>query len=315
MTEKEWLEYLKKYLFEKLPVLKSQNEDSAVIKLENGEFLLLTTDALVEGIHFSLDYYTFYDVGVKLATSNLSDIAATGGEPEWALLTLGSPQALETSWIDPFIQGLTETLQKYGAKLIGGDTVKSPYFFVNLFLTGKTKNPILRKGAKEGDLIFVSRPLGESAAFLRYIKDLPLSEIPENLKKAHLRPEPEILLGKELSFLNLATAMIDISDGLLLDLWRICKENQVGAEIYENKIPIGKGATLEEALSGGEDYALLFTIKKENLKKLEKLSKKLNRTFFGIGKIISENTLYLIKNSKKVKIDPKGFDHFKKYKK
>ncbi|MCS7279634.1 MAG: thiamine-phosphate kinase [Thermodesulfobacteriaceae bacterium] len=310
MTEKEWIDFLKSYLFEDFPVLKSKNEDCAVIKLAERDYLLLTTDALVEQVHFQWEYTSFYDLGVKLAVSNLSDIAATGGIPNFALLTLGSSKPLETFWLEPFMEGLTSTLERYGTKLIGGDTVKSSVFFVNLVVMGRTKNPLLRKGAQVGDYIFVSRKLGESVAFLREIKKLPLEQIPENLKKAHLRPEPEIELGKELSYQELATSVIDISDGLLLDLWRICKENEVGAEIWKEKIPVGLYATLEEALSGGEDYALLFTVKEENLKKLENLGLRLNRTFFKIGKIIKEKKLYLLEGDLKREIKPLGFNHF-----
>jgi len=311
MTEKDWIEYLKKYLVENFLVLKSKNEDCAVIKLGNKKYLLLTTDALVEEIHFRFSYTSFFDLGVKLATSNLSDIAAMGGEPKWALLTIGSPHPIEPFWIDPFMEGLTSVLKKFGASLVGGDTVKSPSFFVNLALIGETKNPILRKGTKPGEFIFVSKPLGESSAFLRLIKSKSLEEIPQSVKLAHLRPEPEIELGKVLSKKNLATSMIDISDGLLLDLWRICEENETGAEIWEEKIPKGEFATLEDALYGGEDYALLFTVKEDNLKNLEKIAKKLKKPLFKIGRIIEEKKLYLIRETERVEIKPEGFDHFK----
>jgi len=310
MTEKEWLKYLKKYIIENSYVIKSKNEDCAVIKLSKNRYLLFTTDALVEKIHFHFSYTSFFDLGVKLATSNLSDIAAMGGEPKWALLTLGSPKPIDKSWINPFMEALISTLKKFETHLVGGDTVKSPFFFVNLALIGETKNPIFRKGAQPEDYIFVSRPLGESSAFLRLIQKKSLKDIPESVKQAHLRPEPEILLGKELSKQKLATSMIDISDGLLIDLWRICEESKVGAELWEDKIPIGNFATLEEALSGGEDYALLFTVEEKNLKKLENLAKKFNRKFFKIGRILKERNFYLIKGTKRLKIKPKGFDHF-----
>ncbi len=311
MTEKDWIEYLKKYLSEEPPVVKTKNEDCAVIKLSKNRYLLFTTDALVEDIHFRLSYTSFFDLGIKLAVSNLSDIASMGGEPKWALLTIGSPYSIEPSWIDPFMEGLVSTLKKFGAFLVGGDTVKSSVFFINLALTGETRNPILRKGAKPEEYIFVSRPLGESSAFLRLIETQPLEKIPESVKLAHLRPEPEMELGKVLSKKNLATAMIDISDGLLLDLWRICKENKIGAELWEKAIPVGEFATLKEALSGGEDYALLFTVKEEKLETLEKIAKRLKRKLFKIGRTIKENKLYLVRDKKKTEISPQGFDHFK----
>lgn len=310
MTEIEWLEYLKQYIEEGASLIKTKNEDCAVIKLSSKNYVLLTTDSMVEGIHFNLRYFSFYELGVKLAVSNLSDIAACGGKPLWGLLTLGTPFPPEESWVKPFLEGLTDSLKKYGACLIGGDTVKSQVFFLGLTLVGKTNFPILRKGAKPGDLIFVSKKLGGSAAFLRLIKDLNKEQIPDEIKTAHLAPSPEVELGIKLSQYKLATSMIDISDGLILDLSRICKENEVGAEIYEKNLPIETHATLDEALFGGEDYALLFTIEEKNLKKLEKIEKSLKKKLYFIGRIIKEKNLYLIKDKQKLKIIPKGFDHF-----
>lgn len=307
MNEREWLEYLKKYLYENPPIIATFNEDTTVIKVKENQYLLFTTDALVEGVHFELSYFDFYSLGVKLAVSNLSDISAMGGEPKWALLTLGSPKPIDSSFIDPFMEGLINTLEKYSAHLTGGDTVKSPFFFFSLTLLGETERPLFRRGAKAGDYLFVSRPLGGSASFLRLIrKDTPLELIPENLKKAHLQPEPEIELG--LSLREIASSAIDISDGLLLDLSRICKASQVSAEIEEEKIPIEEGATLEEALTGGEDYALLFTVPEEKLSFLKNLPKEV----FFIGKIIEgKSEIFLItKKGERKSLSPQGFDHF-----
>jgi thiamine-monophosphate kinase len=307
MTEKEWLEYLKKYLWTKPPVVSAFNEDCAVIQAEEGKYLLFTTDALIEGVHFDLSYTDFYSLGIKLAVSNLSDIAAMGGDPRWALLTLGSPKPLEPEWVDPFMEGLVSTLERYSAYLIGGDTVKSPCYMLNLALTGETDSPLLRSKARPGDLIFVSKPLGESSAFLRYIKTYPQTEVPANLKKAHLRPSPEIELGRAIR--KIAHACIDISDGLLLDLYRICTASEVSAEIDEDKIPLGYGVTLQDALSGGEDYALLFTIPQENLKDLER---KKTKDLYKIGKILKGKGKIILKTQRGEtrEVPPLGFDHF-----
>ncbi len=309
MNEKAWIEYLKRFLYEKEPVLKSKNEDCAVINFGK-KYLLFATDALVEDVHFKLSYTSFFEIGVKLAVANLSDIAATGGEPKWALLTIGSPAPIEKNWIDHFMNGLVSTLENYEAFLIGGDTVKSKTLFFNLAIVGETKNPVLRRGAIPGDLIFVSRPLGQSSAFLRLIKNKNLKGIPKSVKNAHLLPEPEVILGKELSKRKLPTSMIDISDGLLIDLWRICQENHVGAELDVKKIPVGKEATLKEALTGGEDYALLFTIPSQKLNPLKRLEKKLKRNFFCIGKIIEEKRFFFKENDKIKEAEILGFDHF-----
>lgn len=309
MTETEWISYLRKFLFQREQVLATHNEDCAVIKY-NDHYLLLTTDALVEKVHFRLEYTDYYSLGYKLASTNLSDIAAMGGEPRWALFTLGSPQPPEPFWLDPLMEGLVTTLENFGAHLIGGDTVKSELLFLSLTLIGETDKPLLRKGAKPGDYIFVSKELGKSAAFLRYIRELPIEEIPTPVVEAHLRPTPEIELGKAIRYI--ANSAIDISDGLLLDLYRLCWASGVSAELDLSRIPISPYATLEEALSGGEDYALLFTIPEEKIEELYSLSSKLNLNFYYIGKIIKDNhKIFLIKDKgERVELSPRGFDHF-----
>ncbi|MFN4196672.1 MAG: thiamine-phosphate kinase [Caldimicrobium sp.] len=309
MTEQELIEYLKKYLFLEKPIYAAYNEDCSVIKLKKEKYLLLTTDAMVEGIHFDLTFTDFKSLGYKLAACNLSDIAAMGGEPKWALLTLGAPKPPEKDWIDPFMKGLTTHLKKYKAFLVGGDTVKSPFFFFNLTLIGETGAPILRSGAKVGDYIFVSKPLGGCSAFLRKKKE-NREKISPSLQRAYLRPKPEILLGTALQ--KIAYAAIDISDGLVLDLYRLCQASGVSAEIDESLIPIAQGATLFDALFGGEDYALLFTVPENNLAKLQQISKKLKRSLYLIGRTKKgKEKVYLKRKEGRIEeIAPLGYDHF-----
>lgn len=310
MTENEWIFYLQRFLSKEYPVLASVNEDCAVIALERGDYLLLTTDAMVEGVHFDLTYMDYYALGYKLATANLSDIASMGGVPLWGLLTIGSPEPPESGWIDSFMEGLIQQLSKYGAKLVGGDTVRADQLIVNLCLVGRTERPIFRSGARPGDLIFVSRPLGQSSAFLRYIKKGLSTDMPEVLKRSHLFPEPEIALGRALK--ELATSAIDISDGLLLDLSRLCMASGVSAEIREDAIPVGEHASLEDALSGGEDYALLFTVGENDINKLEEISKELERSFSCIGRIYEGygNLFLRTREGERKALSPSGYDHF-----
>ncbi|OAQ21122.1 Thiamine-monophosphate kinase [Thermosulfurimonas dismutans] len=299
MRESEFLLRIRPYLYEKEGLVSSADEDCAVIA-EGQAFRLYTVDALVEDIHFKWSYFTPYALGFKLAAVNLSDIAAMGGIPEWALLTLGFPEPPRGDFIEGFYRGLVEGLSRFGARLVGGDTVRSPVFWAALFLSGRTENPILRKGASPGDLIYVSRSLGASAAALRYF--LSGEEPPEFLRKAHLFPEPEISLGRLLSEKALASAMMDVSDGLLLDLSKLCRTSEVGAEIEE--VPVAPGATEEEALSGGEDYALIFTVPKE---KERFLLESVDRPLYRLGKIISQKEkIYLYGRP----VAPEGFDHF-----
>jgi len=308
VTEQEWIEYLRRFLPQNREILASAEEDCAVIKLQEKKYLLFTTDALVEGIHFKLDYYTLFDLGYKLSAVNLSDIAAMGGTPLYAVLTLGSNIALDKAWLDPLLEGINACLGNYSARLVGGDTVKSPVFFINLALVGVAERPVLRTTAKPGDEVIISRPLGASSAFLRLIKEKPLEEIPEEARLAHLRPEPEVKLGRELS--QVAESMIDISDGLLLDLYRLCRPSNVGAIVEVEKIPVASCATLDDALTGGEDFALLFTVSKEKLSAMPKIEESLNRKLYKIGKIIPERKLFLKENGGLREIAPRGYDHF-----
>ena len=303
MNEAEWLKRIYAYLDEDF-----QNEDCAVIKKDDNHYLVITTDALVEKVHFDFSYFTYYQVGYKLGVVNLSDIASTGAKPLWALLTLGDKNLTEKHL--EFLNGLKTILNKTQTKLIGGDTVKSPFFFANLTVFGETKYPLLRKGANVEDFIFVSKPLGESSAFLKYVKEHPHSAIPENLKKAHLMPYPEVELGMLLSNYKIASSCIDVSDGLVIDLYRICEKNKVGAIIWEHKIPIGQEATFEDALYGGEDFALLFTVPKSNLPKLQLIENKLKKKLYCIGTIIKEKKIYLQKKNMLEELLIKGFDHF-----
>lgn len=303
MTEEEFLRQVAPYLSRDPRAVRTAEEDCAVWKEPGGAFLLFTADALVEGVHFKRAYFSPYALGRKLSAVNLSDIAAMGGAPEGALLVLGFSQEPEKEFVDQFYKGLTEELSRFGAGLLGGDTVKSPVLWAALFLFGRAEQPVFRQGARPGDLIFVSRPLGASAAALRWFSER--KEPPEALKKAHLFPEPEVELGRFLAQNGLATAMIDVSDGLLLDLHRLCRASGVGAELYE--IPIAEGATEKEALAGGEDYALLFTVPQEKAKALKEFSEK--RPLFHLGRILPSPERLLYRGRP---LAPQGFDHFKK---
>lgn len=310
MTENEWIFHLSKYLSTESPIVASYNEDCAVITLETGEFLLLTTDAMVERVHFDLAYTEYYALGYKLASINLSDIASMGGLPLYALLTIGCPTPPDSIWIDPLMEGLVSQLHKYGVKLVGGDTVRADQLILNLCVIGKTERPLLRSGAKPGDLIYVSRPLGQSSAFLKFLKKENFDQIPDELKRSHFYPEPEVILGRAIK--DFATSAIDISDGLLLDLFRLCVASCVSAHIFEEAIPVGNFASLEDALSGGEDYALLFTLNEKDTNKLEEISGKLQRTFFPIGKIYEGNGEIILigREGERRLLSPSGYDHF-----
>jgi len=297
MTEEGFLSLVKTFLYEKEGEVRGRDEDCAVVE-EAGFFRLYTADALVEGVHFRRGYFSPYALGFKLAAVNLSDIAAMGGTPEWALLILGFSSPPEEDFVREFYRGLNEALETFGARLVGGDTVRSRELWAGLFLVGRAERPILRRGARPGDLIYVSRPLGAAAAALRYFREG--RDPPKDLKKAHLFPEPEVELGRTLAGEGLPTAMMDLSDGLLLDLSRLCRINGVGARLRD--IPVADGATLEEALSGGEDYALLFTVPPEKESRLRDLAPRV----LPVGEISPEPGIFLGDRL----LSPAGFDHF-----
>ncbi|HFC97807.1 MAG TPA: thiamine-phosphate kinase [Thermosulfurimonas dismutans] len=300
MTEERFLELVSRYLRQAPPAVRTAEEDCAV--LEGGRvYRLFTADALVEGVHFRSRYFPARALGWKLAAVNLSDLAAMGGRPEGALLILGLPRPPEPPWIEDFYGGLIQALSTYGADLYGGDTVRSPVLWAGLFLFGEASRPVFRRGGRAGDLIFVSRPLGGAAAALRYLESG--HDPPEPLRRCLLFPEPEIELGRLLAEEGLATAMMDLSDGLLLDLYRLCRASRVGAALEE--IPIAEGATEKDALSGGEDYALLFTVPPEKARHLPRLIPE--RRLYRIGHLLPETGTLLYRGKP---ISPRGFDHF-----
>ncbi len=319
MNEEEIIRFFETTAFSSPEVVKGVGDDCAVVNL--GErWLLLTKDALVEGIHFSWSYFSAYFLGRKLAAVNLSDIAAMGGRPRFALLTLALPEAPERSFLEDFFQGLSERLASYGAILLGGDTVRQPSrALFDLALVGEAAPGavVFREGARPGDLLFVSRPLGASAAALELLQSG--QRPPEAWLKAHLDPEPEVELGLLLAEEGLAEALIDISDGLLLDLARLCRASKVGAELEESSIPQAvtplRGLShtpLEYALSGGEDFALLFAVRPEKERALQARLAAVKRQPYCIGRLLPQGEgLRLRRSDGQIEaLSPQGFDHF-----
>ncbi len=229
---------------------------------------LFTTDTVVEGVHFTRDTTPWRDLGWKSLASNISDIAAMGGLPTHALVTLGLPP--DTAVADPedLYRGLLEIANRFGVSIVGGDMVRSPVVFITVALSGVTNRaPMLRSTARPGDVIAVTGELGSSAGGLKLmLEGLNASgEAAEHLKNAHRRPVPDVAAGQVLAESGVTTAM-DISDGLCDDLGKLCRASGVAAEIEADRVPIHpllRQAFPEEclgmALNGGEDYKLLFT--------------------------------------------------------
>jgi thiamine-monophosphate kinase len=250
-------------------VLTGIGDDCAVLRLPPGHEALVTTDFSLEGIHFRREWHAPESVGHRCLTRGLSDIAAMGGEPIAAFLSLALPRDLPQKWVDGFMRGLLSLARKFGVSLAGGDTAESPDgILADIIVLGSVPRgkAILRSGARPGDRVYVSGKLGGSAATLERMRVKPKRRLNPGDFKAHFFPEPRIQLGRILREKGLASALIDISDGLSTDLAHICEESGVGAEIEKESIPravIGKPdheVDWRFAMHGGEDYELLFTV-------------------------------------------------------
>ncbi|MFN0168515.1 MAG: thiamine-phosphate kinase [Bryobacteraceae bacterium] len=229
-------------------------DDCAIIRPRGTtEDLLFTTDLLLENVHFRRDTHSAVDVGHKALARGLSDIAAMGGVPRFCLLSLAVAGWTTPRWIDGFYKGLLRLAARHQMPLAGGDLARAELVACDIVVCGAVPRgkALLRSGARPGDLVYVSGHLGGAA--------LGLWHGSGSGWKCHLRPEPRVELGQMLRKSLHATAAMDLSDGLSLDLWRLCERSGVGAEIDD--VPVFTGASLELALHGGEDYELLFTVR------------------------------------------------------
>jgi thiamine-monophosphate kinase len=237
-------------------------DDAAVLRAPPRGPFLLATDLVVEGVHVDLALSDAADVGWKALSVNVSDLAAMGGRPLYAVSAVAGP---ETADLDGLASGLAEAARAYACPVVGGDLSAAPLLVVSVAVTGTTDGatPVLRSGARPGDSVFVTGPLGASAAGLRLLRartggaEVLLGPQPDRaLVAAYLRPRARVAEGRAARLAG-ATAMIDVSDGFALDLWRLADASGVGLEL--DTLPVAPGAPAEEALSGGEDYELCFT--------------------------------------------------------
>jgi thiamine-monophosphate kinase len=240
-------------------------DDCAVLRVPPGHEVLVTTDFTIEKVHFRRDWHRPEWVGWRCLTRGLSDIAAMGGEPLAAFLSLAVDREVPQKWVDRFLNGLLELAEQFGVPLAGGDTAQSAGGIqADIVVVGSVPKgkALLRSGAKVGEHIYVTGELGGSAAALARL----VAAKPAGVRSfAGARPQPRMAVGQWLRRRGVASAMIDLSDGLSTDLEHICQESRVGAEIEAGAIPraqIGRGkkpVALELALHGGDDYELLFT--------------------------------------------------------
>ncbi|OGX07388.1 MAG: thiamine-phosphate kinase [Omnitrophica WOR_2 bacterium GWA2_47_8] len=288
-----FIDLIKKGALKRPGVIKGIGDDTAVLSLNKDKFLLFTTDMLIEDVHF-LASAKARDIGYKAMACNISDIAAMGGIPTYAVVSIGLPVHKPLSFALNIYKGINALCRKFNAAVVGGDTVKSDKVVVNIALLGEVrkKDLVLRNGARKGDQIFVTGPLGNSLKTGRHLSFIPRVKEAQYLVR-NFNP----------------TAMIDISDGLAADLGHILEQSKVGAILHEKKIPFAPGAALKNALYDGEDFELLFTLP---ILQAKMLLKQKGLRFYHIGEITKEREIIRIhdKNNQLRTIQAIGYKHF-----
>jgi thiamine-monophosphate kinase len=296
-------------------------DDAALWSPTRGYETILTCDWFLEGTHFLRDKHSADAVGWKCLARAVSDVAAMGGVPRCFLLSLALPGTRTGPWLDEFLLGLRRAAKKFECVLAGGDTTRRRDILIDVTVVGEVRpsRAVLRSGARPGDILFVSGRLGEAELGLRLIRrNKRRLNSRDPLLRKHLYPEPRLALGHWLSEKRLASAMMDLSDGLSADLPRLCAASRVGAHIHAERIPAvrvpsrrasGGGNPLALALHGGDDYELLFTVPRKKLKDIPS-------SFHGIpiteiGEITKKRALLLIdKTGHGLPLPNRGWDPF-----
>ena len=266
--------------------------DCAAVSVSRGMKLLATTDAVVEGVHFRLPGFSPEDVGWKALAVNLSDLAAAGARPRWFLCALGLPQRA-VALVPRIARGMAKLASASGCKLVGGNVTRASQLSLTITALGEARRPLSRFGARPGDALVVAGRLGDAAA---------------GLTPAQRRPQP--LVAEGLRAAKLASASIDVSDGFLQDLSHLCEASRVGAVVECSALPLGPAARrlpdgMELALTGGEDYALIFSVPRRRLAALQRAVRCVE-----VGRITGDRALRLTELGQPRPLPARlGFDH------
>jgi thiamine-monophosphate kinase len=311
-------------------VLVGIGDDVAVLEADANRVWLATCDVQVEGSHFLREKITPQDLGRKALAVNLSDIAATGGKPRFALISLGLPEDLPVEFVDGLYEGLSAEACLFGVCLVGGNISRSRLgMFIDIFLLGEAprENILLRSGAQVGDKILVTGSLGDAAAGVALLLDDALATNEKYARIARMRrdtPTPRVREGQWLGAAHQATAMIDVSDGLAGDLGHICEQSEVGVRLFADQLPVDKanralaaathGSEWHFALHGGEDYELLFTAPDTRAQELSaQLTLETGTPVSMIGEIVPKGMgqQLVLPDERIVTFETHGWDHFK----
>jgi len=308
-------------------VVRAIGDDAAVIRFDGRHWMLLTTDMLVERVHFNRSWCTGAELGHKALAVNLSDIAAMGGEPLDAFVSLAVPPGCDLDYLDGLYSGIRQLADRFAVAILGGDTTGSKVdLIVNIALTGRVEKnrALFRNTARPGDTIFCTGSLGESRAGLYLLtNDVAVdSEEMAALRSAHILPRPQVAEGRFLAAAGVH-AVIDVSDGLSSDLGHIVRESRVGARIFADRIPVSRPLVafcerfghdpLATALAGGEDFVLLGTVGAESAEAVAQgFEEAFQRPLHRIGEVTGPGTLEWIDHSGKPHaLAPAGWDHFR----
>lgn len=306
-------------------------DDAAVLRSSPGRYLLATCDMLFEGVHFLPGVIPPYDLGRKAMASNLSDVAAMGGQPRFALVSMALPPSTGAEAVTKLYEGLIDEAAEHGATIVGGDVIRSPEgVVINVTVIGDVEEAklVTRSGARPGDVLLVTGPLGAAAAGLDLLRDDSLrrtvgDQVAERAIAAHHRPVPRFREARLLADLRTVRAMLDISDGLARDAATLARCSGVGARLFWERVPVASVAEavaraagkdpVAYALSGGEDYELLLAVGIEDVERVVKtLAESTGRAPLQVGEVIepAKGLVMAMPDGTERPLEARGFDHF-----
>lgn len=306
-------------------------DDAAVVQTTPGMQLVAACDAMVETVHFLPETMDDFHVGYKALVSNISDMAAMGAEPKFALITLMSPKNMNLFRLEKLYKGIYQCAEEYGVAVIGGDTVSTPASLsISITILGEVEpgQALLRSSAEIGDIVFVTGPVGSSAAGLHYLlqkgtRNETPDSIPHSIVREHQMPKAQVAAGRLLLKSGLCHALNDISDGLASEAWEIAEASGKRVQLNERLIPMEEALTqyaahvkhsaLDWALYGGEDYQLIGTVAQGDWPRLKGVFENEGLSIYAIGEVVKGETgVDWMKNNGTIEaLEKKGFNHFR----
>ncbi len=308
-------------------VVRGIGDDTAALQVTPGRLLLATTDAMVEGVHFLRQGTTPRALGRRALVVNLSDVASMGGEPRWVLLSLGLPPATPLPFVDALAEGMAEEAGRYGASVVGGNLARLPdRVVIDVTLLGEVEPDLAlyRSGARPGDRVLVTGTLGDAAAGLALLRGEAPADWPGSIDliERHQLPTARVEAGRAIARSRLATAMIDLSDGLASDLAHLARASRVGATVEAARLPLSPPLRdlarrtgrdpLDWAVRGGEDYELLVTAPADRAGDLIAVVRASGVALTDVGAITAEPGLWLVRpGGGREPLGEVGWQHFR----